>query len=195
MGDVKINLYFNNLNSSLIFELNKDFKTNIKLWKEELLYNFECIFLEEKNCIQIRLFCNIWSPEKLSTLLESSIKRQNTRESAISFMVFKEMNVEANILKRNSSLIVSEDVKKLLNDFFKSLLISQLEFQFPMIFCKITRQKIFREQSLLNPVSHNLTTTSELVPMLLKLINDDHTSSLVYQILIASKLTCNLNII
>lgn len=119
----------------------------------------------------------------------------STRTLKIKTTFFEELNVRATIIKGNKTLPQPGDVATLLNDFFKSILISQLEFRFPMIFCQITRQKMHKEQRFLGSVSDNLSGSTKLIPTLTKLVNDDTKSLSVYQILNANKVKLDLNII
>ncbi|CEP61032.1 Rec102p LALA0_S02e05226g [Lachancea lanzarotensis] len=134
------------------------------------------------NCVLLTLECQIFSVMKTKNLLEqplSVLKHMDLQLATISAVT-----VNATLSSSLTPLeIDGVAVVKHCNFFLVSLLISQLEFHFPLVFSRVCRLRFLQQEASLGPVSYALTSSASLVPKLVKIISDDKTATTCYRII------------
>lgn len=73
------------------------------------------------------------------------------------------------------------------NEYLSSLIISQFEFQLPLVFSMTCRKRFLSQESDIGPISYALTNSSALLPLLVKLIAEDTTATTAYQLISPTK--------
>lgn len=88
----------------------------------------------------------------------------------------------------------SADVISQFNEYLASLVVSQLEFQFPMVFSVIARNRFRAQEADIGPISYGLVCSSALIPITVQLIAEEKTATTVCQLLRPSKRTSRVNL-
>lgn len=120
---------------------------------------------------------------KIKTLLESPLKLRSHDSTLPSIAYLEEIVVTA---KFYGGLGVKLDATSLvpqLQEYLSSLIISQLEFQFPLVFSAVARKRFQSQETVLAAVSYSSTESSFLIPLLVRLIANDPTATTAYQLL------------
>lgn len=203
---IKIILTFENQSSFFLEQLMVQLQQNKHFWKECLLYDVEFRIEKPTKSICIKLSCNLWFNSKIATLLNFPLQLKCYKktdppqikylnEIQIKGVFYKIYNKDKNFQK-SEDVNVSE-IKNLLNQFFSSLVISQLEFKFPLIFSSLVRNRIATQETYFAPISYCLTNSTRLIPVIIKIISKDRTSTTAFILLlpkkeISFKITLNL---
>ncbi|KAM3162737.1 hypothetical protein ACU8KH_02997 [Lachancea thermotolerans] len=115
--------------------------------------NYTPSFEIPTNCsVRIKLSCRIFSLMKTKNLLEqplSTLKHMNFHLMSVSTL-----NVSADFVGMAKSF---EDALHQANEYIVSLFLSQLEFQFPLVFSRICRRRFLQQEASLGSVSYSLT--------------------------------------
>lgn len=115
---------------------------------------------------------------KTKNLLEqplSTLKHMNFHLMSVSTL-----NVSADFVGMAKSF---EDALHQANEYIVSLFLSQLEFQFPLVFSRICRRRFLQQEASLGSVSYSLTGTPTMIPQLIKIISEDRTCTTCYHVL------------
>lgn len=145
----------------------------------------------------MKLSCKLWTTNKISELLEKplDLKTHNYKNSShkLKFLSEIKINVEFHKVKckqlssqKNEMLCISEAIKSI-NQFFSSLMISQFEFKFPIVFSPLVRQRILNQEMYLAPISHALSNSSKLIPSIIEMISKDKTATNTFILLFAKR--------
>lgn len=131
------------------------------------------------------LKCKIWSIEKMVALLKKPASlRTHLQSPKIVFL--ERLDVRSKFHHSLHDQLPIDEIMAQFNEYLSSLIVSQLEFQYPMVFSMTCRQKFLSQSIDLGPLSYSLNCSSSLLPHLVKIIADDNTSTTIYQILNAS---------
>ncbi|GAV55842.1 hypothetical protein ZYGR_0AZ00130 [Zygosaccharomyces rouxii] len=79
------------------------------------------------------------------------------------------------------------------NEYLASLIASQLEFQFPMVFSIIARNRFKSQETDIGPISYSLACSSALIPITIQLIAGERTATTVCQLLRPNRRTSRIN--
>lgn len=145
----------------------------------------------------MKLSCKLWTNNKISALLEKplDLEKHNYKGGSHRLKFLTEVKINAefhrvkcdqSISQDNGMLSVSETTKSI-NQFFSSLMISLLEFKFPIVFSPLVRQRILNQEMYLAPISHALSNSSKLVPLIIEMISTDKTATDTYILLFAKR--------
>lgn len=169
---------------------------NKQFWKEYLLYEVEFKLKKSIKSICINLSCNLWFNNKRAAFLDQPLELEcykKTDSPQIKYLnelqikgVFYKVNNKNKYFQKNEEVTVFE-IKNLLNQFFSSLLISQLEFKFPLVFSPLVRNKISIQEKYFAPISYSLTNSTQLIPVIIKIISNDRTSTTAFVLLLPTK--------
>lgn len=85
------------------------------------------------------------------------------------------------------------DVISQFNEYLASLISSQLEFQFPMVFSMIVRNRFKSQERDIGPISYSLVGSSALIPIAVQLIAGERTATTVFQMLKPDRRTSRIN--
>ena len=153
-----------------------------EFWEEELLYQpaFE---INAEGLIDLRLRCQIWSLNKIKTLLESPLKLRSHDSTLPSIAYLKEIVITAKFYGELGVKLDATSMVPQLQEYMSSLIISQLEFQFPLVFSAVARKRFQGQEAVLAAVSYSSTESSFLIPLLVRLIANDPTATTAYQLL------------
>ncbi len=157
-----------------------------------MFYDIEYYINKETLRVDMILACKLWSNNKISALLENplSLNTHGSDTSArLEFITdiiinaeFYKLKYNQHILQKSNKLSI-KDINKSLNQFFCSLMVSQLEFQFPLVFSPLVRQRVLKQEMYLAPISHALSNSSQLIPVFIKMISRDKTATTIYILL------------
>lgn len=162
-------------------------------WEQTLLYNIELRLLPEEKTIKIFLSCKLWFNNKIKALLENPLGLHTfPTEKRLTICYLNEVKIIAEFYKvimnkgtcQYESIITIGVIRKSLNQFFCSLVISQLEFKFPMVFSPLARTRISIQDIYFAPISHFLTNSTRLIPLLVKISTKDKTATTSYLLLL-----------
>lgn len=168
-------------------------KKNKHFWEKNLSYDFSCILNEETLTVTITLSCKLWYENKINTLLEKPLGlgiSQGEEKPKILFFSTIEVDVDFHKISyiRGSynalKLTDSRELFSSINQYFSSLIISQLEFKFPIVFSSLVRKRISSQEALLAPISYSLTGTSHLIPIIIEMISKDKTATTCVSLLL-----------
>lgn len=143
--------------------------------------NYQVTFDVDKTTITLNLSCMIFTQMKVKTLLEQPLSLQRHRPQTL--RTVESVDITANFLIRDGendegwSSILNQS-----NEYLISLFVSQLEFQYPLVFSRDCRKRFLQQEKSLGPISYALTNSSSLIPNLIKIISDDNTATTSYQI-------------
>ncbi|KOG98007.1 Rec102p [Saccharomyces eubayanus] len=187
-GDLKIKLNFKMNNESitadpeLLTRLKDIVCSSTHFWEEQLFYKVQDVATEE-NCITLSLKCTIWTDAQISTFLDKPRELHSHVKGYPEIYYISELSTTINFFSKAGSSIEMDQIIPHLNEYFSSLIVSQLEFEYPMVFSTTARLRLKWQQGSLGPISYALTNSSALLPIMLKMIAEDKTSTTVYQIL------------
>ncbi|CAR29548.1 hypothetical protein ZYGR_0AD02300 [Zygosaccharomyces rouxii] len=85
------------------------------------------------------------------------------------------------------------DVVSQLNEYLASLIVSQLEFQFPMVFSTIARNRFKSQETDIGPISYSLVYSSALIPITVQLIAGERTATTACQLLRPKRRTSRID--
>ncbi|CCD27059.1 Rec102p NDAI_0J01670 [Naumovozyma dairenensis CBS 421] len=168
-------------NDSLLEEILSTFKKGRNFW-ENLLYDIECS-INSDSYIQIQLTCKLWTSNKLLTLLENPISLRPHITAQPSLVFIRRVIIQAHFIHLDEEILDLSDIYFHFNEYFASLFISTLEFQFPLVFSNLARNRARWNESSLAPISYALTESSRLLPYMVQLVNNDTTATTAYQLL------------
>ncbi|CAI4046834.1 Rec102p SKDI_12G3600 [Saccharomyces kudriavzevii IFO 1802] len=187
-GTLKIKLGFK-MNNQLITEeqelftkLQEIVRSSTHFWENQLFYKVQDVNTEE-NCITFNLKCTIWTDSQISTFINKPSELHSHAKGYPEICYLSELSTTVNFLCKEGNSIEVGQIIPHLNEYFSSLIVSQLEFEFPMVFSMIARLRLKWQQGSLGPISYALTNTSVLLPIMLNMIAQDKSSTTVYQIL------------
>lgn len=193
---VKITLTFENQSCSFLEQLIFQLQENKQFWKEYLSYEVEFKLKRSTKSICIYLSCDLWFNNKISTFLDYPLELECYKKTdSLQIKFLNEIQIKAIFYKiihkdkyfqKNEEVNVFE-IKNLLNQFFASLLISQLEFKFPLVFSSLVRKRIAIQEKYFAPISYSLTNSIKLIPIIIKIISDDRTSTTAFVLLLPTK--------
>lgn len=167
------------LNTKSLEAIGKAFDKGAPFWKDQLLYEFRCHI--DESLVILELCCTMWSANKMSTLLQKpSELRPHMNLPSVAFCT--ELQVQANFYHSIHKWNVLEAIRQI-NEYLSSLIVSQLEFQLPLVFSIVTRNRFKSQENDIGPISYGLTQSSALIPLVIELIVLDKTATTVYQIL------------
>lgn len=160
------------------------FKASAGFW-EDLQYdiNKKPPFINDSNEIELSLHCNLWNRSKVSVLLEAPLALRSYNDNLPSLGYFQKLEINAHFTHLIEEPLEISFIKTHFNEFLSSLIISQLEFQYPLVFSNLTRKRFFWQEKDIGPVSYALTDSSSLLPTLVTLMNNDTTATTAYQLL------------
>ncbi|CAI4047141.1 hypothetical protein N7582_003997 [Saccharomyces uvarum] len=187
-GDLKIKLNFKMNNESVTAEpgLLTRFKdivcSSTRFWEEQLFYKVQDVATQE-NCIALTLKCTLWTDSQISTFIDKPRELHSHVKGYPEIYYVSELSTTVNFLSKAGSSTEIAQVIPHLNEYFSSLIVSQLEFEYPMVFSMTARLRLKWQQGSLGPISYALTNTSALLPIMLNMIAEDKTSTTVYQVL------------
>lgn len=144
-----------------------------------------------KGCIQLDLTCKIWNPNKMNMLLAKPTEfRPYIKLPTVAHCTNLNIDVDIQHFEDKWSLV---DVVSQFNEYLASLIISQLEFQFPMVFSIIARNRFKSQEADIGPISYGLVHSSALFPIVVQLIACERTATTVYQLLRPKRQTSRMN--
>ena len=187
-GKVKIKLSFK-MNNQLVTE-EQDFFTklceivgsSVHFWEEQLFYKVQDVSTKE-NCIVLNLKCTILTDAQINTFINKPRELHSHAKGYPEIYYLSELSTTVNFFSKGGNFVEISQVIPHFNEYFSSLIVSQLEFEYPMVFSMISRLRLKWQQSSLAPISYALTNTSVLLPIMLNMIAQDKSSTTVYQIL------------
>ncbi|SCV03320.1 LAMI_0H07206g1_1 [Lachancea mirantina] len=130
--------------------------------------------------IDIRLECRVFGVMKVRALLEQPLAHASHAAHHVSVASVDALHIACLFAGVDSA--GSSAVLRHCNEYLVSLFLSQLEFQFPLVFSKWSRSRFSQQQRSLGPVSYALTGSTELIPQLIKIISRDTTATACYQV-------------
>lgn len=155
-------------------------RNGMAFWEEQLLYDTQ--ISTYKGSIELALKCKVWNSDKVSTLLQKPVERRSHMKSLPQVQFLKRLKVVVTLCCFCDTLLSTEAVVPQLNEFLGSLFVSQLEFRYPFVFSSATRTKFLAQESSIGPISYALASSSALLPLLTKLIEDDTTATTAYRL-------------
>lgn len=156
-------------------------RNGIRFWEEELLYEVKTI-CQQKGSIILSLGCRIWTTDKMVTLFEKPTSlRAHLHLPGVVFLEYLKLECKFYNSTDDENLNISDTLPQF-NEYLASLILSQLEFRFPMVFSMINRQKFQQQSTDLAPLAYSLTNSSSLLPLLVQLIANDRTATTVYHL-------------
>lgn len=157
----------------------KAFDKGAPFWQNQLLYGFNCRL--DGTTLKLELRCKLWNANKMSTLLQKPKElRPHRNLPTVAFCT--ELHVQASFHHLPHRLDLHGMVTQF-NEYLSSLIISQLEFQLPLVFSIVARNRFKTQESDVGPISYGLTDSSALIPLEVQLIAMDKTATTVCQIL------------
>lgn len=164
------------------------------IYWEEMFYKVH-IYIEKEKIIVIELECRIWTQNKLGMLLECTRMENKHSQDALKIIHLKELAISSDFHSNIPSTVDINNIIAHTKEYLNSLIISQLEFKFPLIFSANARNRAQKQENSLGVISYTLTNCPILIPHLLKTISNDRTSLSIFQILCSEKNTRCFDII
>lgn len=162
-------------------DIAKSFDSHI--WKQ-LSYDVSFVSNESDGLVEFHLHCKIWNENKVSNLL---IKPGELRKHDLNLpqiKIFKKLVCQGTIVSDfHNENDCMDNIISHCNEYFSSLLISQLEFRYPLVFSKVARARLQEQEHSIGALSYALNSTSELMPYLILLIEKESTNTTAYQLI------------
>lgn len=147
-----------------------------------LCLNYDHTFNKIENSLIIYLTCRQFTQAKLNKLFSEPIASQTHNEYQL--MSLEKIKINAEFHWQEPTPLIINDFIDQLNEYIHSLFISQLEFQFPLVFNTTTRKKFLQHENTFGTISYSLVDgNSTMIPELILMINNDLTSTTCYQLL------------
>ncbi|CAI4601311.1 ANM_HP_G0215270.mRNA.1.CDS.1 [Saccharomyces cerevisiae] len=187
-GMLKIKLNFK-MNDRLVTEEQELFTklreivgSSIRFWEEQLFYQVQDVSTIENHVI-LSLKCTILTNAQISTFISKPRELHTHAKGYPEIYYLSELSTTVNFFSKEGNYVEISHVIPHFNEYFSSLIVSQLEFEYPMVFSMISRLRLKWQQSSLAPISYALTSNSVLLPIMLNMIAQDKSSTTAYQIL------------
>ncbi|KAL3231109.1 Uncharacterized protein RNJ44_00748 [Nakaseomyces bracarensis] len=169
---------------------------DLTIWNQ-LSYDVSVLTNEIDCSIQFQLICKIWTENKVTNLLikPTDFRKHDANQPHIK--LFKQIKCYASIVTDiTNEKELAKNIRSHCNEFFASVLVSQLEFRYPFVFSMVARQRFQQQEHSIGPLSYALNGSSGLMPSLISLIEKEPTNTVAYQIVNykRAKWSYNLNI-
>ncbi|CCF56093.1 hypothetical protein KAFR_0A06580 [Kazachstania africana CBS 2517] len=165
---------------NLIDQFTQKLKMSAKFWEEHLFYQINNV-IQLPDSIELQLKCQILNSEKIDYLLRKPLENVTGNKYSICFNIVQKLQINIDIsLFREVTL---ENITTTFNQYFVSLLASQLELKFPFVFSKLARSRLKAQEDDLSPLSQCIIGSAALLPNLLMTMQRDTTATIVYQLL------------
>ncbi|CCK68322.1 Rec102p KNAG_0A06650 [Huiozyma naganishii CBS 8797] len=171
-----------------IFEL---FKRSVVFWEEILQFACSVSHQEKTGSIELLLTCKLWPSKKIDNLLEAPLSYDSHNLETLQIGYLEKLSTEVEFLKDANLIFPEAELIEQFNEYLGSLIISQLEFRYPLVFSSLVRRRLSLQERFLPSVSYSLTDSSKLLPHLVQMISKDRTATTVYQLLKNTK--CKLS--
>ncbi|SCU92613.1 LAFA_0F11738g1_1 [Lachancea sp. 'fantastica'] len=146
------------------------FQQCLQFWHD--LHYRAGVCIVDDNSVVLTLECLVFTVMKTKNLLEQPLSVLKHMDEHL--VTVSALTVHATFTSSSPPEI---DAVKHCNFFLVSLLISQLEFQFPLVFSRVCRLRFLQQEASLGPVSYALTNSASMVPKLIKIISNDKTAT------------------
>lgn len=163
------------LEHSLAQQLFVALKQCERFW-HNLCYKPEFTINQSTLCVLLN--CSIFTLMKFNTLFEQPMSSQSHRQLQIETVT--KLCVRADF--HSNSHVGAQEITEQCNSYLASLFISQLEFQFPLVFSFEGRTRFLAHEKSLGPVSYALTNSSAMILKLIKMLSLDMTATTSYQL-------------
>ncbi|AMD22356.1 HGR017Wp [Eremothecium sinecaudum] len=157
--------------------LEKVILPNIEFWHKDLNYMMESRI--KGSSLILSLKCNHFNEMKVNKLFYKPKSLQLSRDYHILFLP----HVKIQAAFHSTDDIDPKTVQNHLNEYVSSLLVSQLEFQFPLVFSKNCRNKFAQHERSMGSVACSLGGDCSLISNISEIISRDSTSTLIFQVL------------
>lgn len=155
-----------------------------QFWEDQMLYDVKFNTDLKESTITIDLNCKIWTAEKISALIQRPSDMTNYSKDNNKCEFLLQINIIGKIYTNLSPASQMHQLISHINEYLSSLIISQLEFRYPLVFSIVARNRFKMIEKCIGPLSYALTKSSHLFPTIIKCIAKDTTSTTVYQITI-----------
>lgn len=145
-------------------------------------YNVE-FFTSAEGYLIVQLECQLWTQTKVNTLSDYQINEKHLSSTDVKINYLKQIKIVGQFNSNETTEICIDKVVFHLREYLTSLMISQLEFKFPLIFSRVARKRIKEQESSFTVVSYAIKGNSTLFLKFLKMANNDKTASSIFQIL------------
>ncbi len=137
------------------------------------------------NCgVEWALKCQIWTPNRAGTLTETSREHFIGDNIFPSVRCLEELNISVQL---HTNIRKLSDIKSHFcshfNEYFISLLVSQLEFRFPLVFSYPARTRLRVQEPNIAPISYALSNSSALMLDLVSITEKQPTNTTIYQLI------------
>lgn len=156
--------------------------SSVHFWEDQLFYKVQDVNTTE-SCIILSLKCTILTDAHISTFIHKPRELHSNANGYPEINYLSELSTTVNFFSEAGNFIEASQVIPHLNEYFSSLIISQLEFEYPIVFSMVSRLRLKWQQGSLGPISYALTNTSVLLPVMLNMIAQDKSATTVYQML------------
>lgn len=164
-----------------------------EFWESIYFNNYNDITVERD--IRIQLECQLWTQSRINDLLESERLEDCNVEQPSKINFIEELLVSVSFHSTNDLEKELDSFKSHLSEYMASLMISQLEFRFPLVFSKIAKKRVKEQENSFFVISQAIKGNSSLVLKFIRMIHVDQTSLSAFQILSSSEFPANLQII
>ncbi|AET41176.1 Rec102p Ecym_7347 [Eremothecium cymbalariae DBVPG len=151
---------------------------NEEFWTTDLNYAMTHKTNSNKE-MELSLKCNQFTTMKADKLFYKPISLHLTKEYKV--LVLSKLTINGEFYSLGS--LDNSTVQDHLNEYFISLIISQLEFQFPLVFSRNSRRKFLNHEQTMGAVSCSLAGNNSLISNISEMIAHDLTSSFVFEVL------------
>ncbi|SMN22620.1 similar to Saccharomyces cerevisiae YLR329W REC102 Protein involved in early stages of meiotic recombination [Maudiozyma saulgeensis] len=161
---------------------------------ESMYFKTHIDITKEKDIIML-LECRLWTQSRINVLLESErFEGCNVAEST-KINYIEELVVNVSFNSTNPLEKEMDSLRSHLREYMSSLILSQLEFRFPLVFSRVARKRVIEQENSFLVISHAIKGDPSLILKFIRLVHNDQTSLSIFQILSSSKFRVTFEII
>lgn len=157
------------------------FRKKKRFW-ESLLYKVE-FFVNIEGQLRIELICQLWTQTKINTILDYQFNERDLSSHDTKLNHLKQVNIIGEFYSDETIETSLNNLIHHLREYLASLMVSQLEFKFPLIFSSVARKRMKEQENSFTVVSYAVKGNSTLFLKFLRITNSDRTASSIFQIL------------
>ena len=150
---------------------------NNEFWEKALNYTVQ--YVSDDSKLELFLTCNQFIPLKVEKLFAKPANLVYAKEYRLAYLTRLIINCEFYGVSDTQEGTVLDH----LNEFVTSLILSQLEFQFPFVFSRRGRRKFLEHEQSMGSLSYSLTGNNSLIPSVIEVMANDLTSTTVFELL------------
>lgn len=157
------------------------FQKKKKFW-ESMLYRVE-ISANAKSDLIIELTCQLWTQTKIDRILDYQLSEKDLSDKNIKVNHLEKVNIIGEYYSNKKIESKLDNITHHLREYLTSLMVSQLELKFPLIFSRVARKRTKEQENSFTVVSYAIKGNSTLFLKFLRMTNRDRTASSIFQIL------------